>query len=146
MAKVINSCFTLNPEILKPLVVDLDGTLIKTDLLYQSLFSYVKRYPLTLFSPFVWLSRGKSQLKEELARHIDIDVSVLPYNQTVLEFIKAERSKNRPIILATASHRIHADRIAQHLRVFDEVMATEGQVNLSAATKRDCLVSAYGRN
>jgi 4-hydroxybenzoate polyprenyltransferase len=136
----------LNPEILKPLVVDLDGTLIKTDLLYQSLFSYVKRYPLTLFSPFVWLSRGKSQLKEELARHIDIDVSVLPYNQTVLEFIKAERSKNRPIILATASHRIHADRIAQHLRVFDEVMATEGQVNLSAATKRDCLVSAYGRN
>ncbi|NTV92096.1 MAG: UbiA family prenyltransferase [Chlorobiaceae bacterium] len=131
---------------LKPLVVDLDGTLIKTDLLYQSLFSYVKRYPLALPAPFVWLSKGKSRLKEELARHVDIDVSVLPYNQEVLEFIKAEREKNRRIILATASHRIHADRIAEHLQVFDEVMATEGQVNFSSSTKRDRLVSAFGAN
>jgi len=131
---------------LKPLVVDLDGTLIKTDLLYQSLFSYVKRYPLAILAPFVWLSKGKSRLKEELARHIDIDVSVLPYNQGVLEFIKAEREKNRRIILATASHRIHADRIAGHLQVFDEVMATEGQMNFSASTKRDRLVSAFGTN
>lgn len=119
----------------RPLVVDLDGTLIKTDILYQSLIMFVKQNPLEIISPFLWLTKGKGWLKEELAKRIYIDVSVLPYNNDVLDFIKSERSKNRRIVLATASHKSHAERIAQHLQLFDEVMASEGEINLSSSQK-----------
>lgn len=130
----------------RPLVVDLDGTLIRTDLLYQSLFSFVKQCPLSLFSPFIWLIKGKAELKAELAKRISVDVGLLPYNQEVIDFIQKEKAGARRIVLATASHKIHADRIAQHLQLFDEVMATEQSINLSSHAKRDRLVSRFGKN
>ena len=129
---------------LPPLVVDLDGTLIHTDLLYHSLFSFFKQQPSDFFLPFFWLSKGKSQLKTELARRIGIDVSVLPYDLEVIALIEAERAKNRQIILATASHKIYADQIAGHLKFFDRVLATEEHCNLSSHAKRDCLIKEFG--
>ena len=102
-----------------PLVVDLDGTLIRTDLLYQSLFSFIKQQPLQLLSPFFWLYKGKSHLKTELAHRITIDVSLLPYNPEVIALIERERTKHRLIILATASHKVYADQIAEYLNLFD---------------------------
>ncbi len=127
-----------------PLVVDLDGTLIRTDLLYQSLFLFVKQYPLQFFSPFIWLSKGKSHLKTELSRLISIDVTVLPYNPAVIALIESERAKNRQIILATASHKKYADQIAEHLKLFDRVVATDERFNLSSHVKKDCLVAEFG--
>ena len=129
---------------LSPLVVDLDGTLIRTDLLYQSLFSFIKERPLQLLAPFFWLSKGKSHLKTELAKRITIDVSVLPYEPAVIALIEGERAKHRPIILATASHKIYADRIAEHLNLFDRVIATDSSHNISSHAKRDLLVEEFG--
>ena len=127
-----------------PLVIDLDGTLIRTDLLYQSLFSFIKQRPLQCLLPFFWFFKGKAQLKTELARRIIIDVSVLPYDPEVIALIKTEREKNRQIILATASHKIYADQIAGHLNLFDRVLATDEHCNLSSHAKRDCLVKEFG--
>ncbi len=127
-----------------PLVVDLDGTLIRTDLLYQSLFLFIRQFPLQSLSPCIWLFRGKSHLKTELAKRVSIDVSVLPYNLAVIALIETERAKNRQIILATASHKIYADQIADHLNLFDRVFATADRYNLSSHTKRDCLVAEFG--
>ena len=127
-----------------PLVVDLDGTLIRTDLLYQSLFYFVKQRPFQLLSPFIWLFKGKSHLKTELAQRISIDISVLPYNPEVIALIECEKAKNRQIILATASHKIYASQVADHLNLFDRVLATDDRYNLSSHAKRDCLVAEYG--
>lgn len=127
-----------------PLVIDLDGTLIRTDLLYQSLFSFIKQRPLQCLLPFFWFFKGKAQLKTELARRIIIDVSVLPYDPEVIALIKTEREKNRQIILATASHKIYADQIAGYLNLFDRVLATDEHTNLSSHAKRDCLVKEFG--
>jgi len=127
-----------------PFVVDLDGTLIRTDLLYQSLFLFIKQKPLQLIAPFFWISKGKSHLKTELAHRVSIDISVLPYDTAVIALIKGERAKNRQIILATASHKIYADQIAKHLNLFDRVVATDGTRNFSSHAKRDFLVEEFG--
>ncbi len=129
---------------LPPLIVDLDGTLLRSDLLLETGMAFVRSHPLQLHKPLVWLGKGKIALKAGLAKSGDIDVSVLPYDPQVIEFIKAERLTGRQVVLATASHEILANRVAEHLQLFDHVMATDASRNLTAHRKRDVLVEHYG--
>jgi len=128
------------------LVIDLDGTLLRSDLLVESWLAYIRAYPRKFFLPFVWLVNGKAHLKENLARHAALDVTSLPYNSQVLDFIKFERSKGRHIVLATASHQSLAEAVAAHLGLFDRYMGTKGHINLSAHSKRNALVEEFGVN
>ena len=130
----------LNP----PLVVDLDGTLLRSDMLLETGMAFVRSQPLKLFYPLHWLLKGKAALKEGLALGAHIDVSALPYDPVVIELIKAQRVSGRTTVLATASHHSLADRIAEHLQLFDLVLATDADRNLSAERKRDVLVELYG--
>lgn len=127
-----------------PFVVDLDGTLLRSDMLLETGMAFVRHKPLSLFKPLGWLAKSKIALKEGLAHATDIDVSLLPYDPEIIALIKGERSKGRSIILATASHYTLAKRIADHLQLFDEVLATNAERNLSAHRKRDLLVEHYG--
>jgi 4-hydroxybenzoate polyprenyltransferase len=128
-----------------PLVVDLDGTLIRADLLIESGLAFIRAQPANLFKPLVWLfNSGKAHLKEKLAHAVDLDVKQLPYNEDVITLIKEKREQGTPIVLATASHKIYADKVAAHLQLFDRVFATQGEVNLSAHHKRDQLIAQYG--
>jgi 4-hydroxybenzoate polyprenyltransferase/phosphoserine phosphatase len=127
-----------------PLVVDLDGTLLRSDLLVESALAHARAKPLRALAPLAWLGGGKAALKQRLAEAADIDVAALPYDARVLELIARERALGRRIVLATASHRLYAERVAAHLQLFDEVLATENGVNLSAGRKRDSLLQRYG--
>jgi 4-hydroxybenzoate polyprenyltransferase/phosphoserine phosphatase len=127
-----------------PLVIDLDGTLLRSDLLLETGLLFLRDHPHRMLVPLQWLTRGKAALKKELADATEIDVSVLPYDSSVLSLIEAERGRGRRVVLATASHRRLADQVAQHLALFDAVFATDGGCNLSASTKRDALVQEYG--
>lgn len=127
-----------------PFVVDLDGTLIRTDMLLESGFAFIRSQPLRLFAPIAWLAEGKAELKAQLAAHTAIDVTALPYDMALMELLAAEKAKGREIVLATASHRRYAEQIAEHLQIIDRVIATEGKVNLSAEAKRDALVKEFG--
>lgn len=127
-----------------PLVVDLDGTLLRSDLLLETGMAFVRSQPLRLLQPVAWLARGKVALKEGLANATDIDVSVLPYDPNVIQLIEGARRSGRTVVLATASHHVLAGRIAEHLQLFDKVMATQAETNLSAHRKRDLLVENYG--
>lgn len=127
-----------------PLVIDLDGTLIRSDLLLESALLFLRAHPLAVFKLVLWLLQGKAFLKAQLATRIKIDAHTLPYSTQVIDLIRAEKSKERSIVLATASHKIYADAVAQHLPLFDKVLATEGDVNLSARRKREQLVALYG--
>lgn len=130
-----------------PLVIDLDGTLLNSDVLIESGLSYVRTKPFNFYNPLLWLLvGGKAGLKEKIANSVSIDVANLPYNQKVIELIEEERTKGRQIILATASHQIYADQIANHLGVFDVVFATNNGINLSSKNKREKLVSQFGEN
>jgi 4-hydroxybenzoate polyprenyltransferase/phosphoserine phosphatase len=129
---------------LPPLVIDLDGTLLRSDLLVESGLAFVRMQPASVLSPLKWLISGKAHLKEQLAKASEIDVTRLPYDTQVMAFIEQERATGREIVLATASHKIYADQIAAHLKLFDRVMATDGTTNLSATRKRDRLVAEFG--
>lgn len=128
----------------KPLVVDLDGTLIKTDLLLESFMLLIRANPFYIFLVLLWVAKGKTTLKEEIARRVDIPVEFLPYNNELIDYLKQEQQQGREIILATASHQRFAHDIAQHLQLFDDVLATTDKVNLSGAKKREALIQRYG--
>ena len=127
-----------------PLCVDLDGTLVLTDLLIEAVLVLVKRNPLYLLLLPVWLLRGKAAFKQEVYRRANLNVTALPYNQRLVALLREEHRAGRRIVLATAADRRVADQIAAHVGVFSEVLASDGRVNLAGATKCDALVRTFG--
>jgi 4-hydroxybenzoate polyprenyltransferase len=127
-----------------PLCVDCDGTLLKTDLLFESIFALLKKSPLTLFFLPFWLLQGKVYLKQRLAERVNLDVTLLPYNDHLVNFLREAKSQGRKLVLVTASPRKFAQQIADHLELFDSLMATDKGRNLSGKNKRDSLVAAFG--
>ena len=98
-------------EVAAPLCVDLDGTLVKTDLLFELLMLLVKRRPLDLFRVPGWLLKGRAHLKQKLALSVKLDVTCLPYREPLLSFLREQRAAGRGLPLATAA----ADRVAGQL-------------------------------
>jgi 4-hydroxybenzoate polyprenyltransferase len=131
-------------SVLPPLVVDLDGTLIKTDLLLESVCSLLRQQPLALFSLPVWLLKGRANLKQKIAQRVQLDPALLPYRTELLDYLRAEHDKGRSIILATASNERFARPVADHLKIFDMVLASDGVTNLAAERKRTRLVAQFG--
>lgn len=128
-----------------PLVVDLDGSLCRSDLLHESATAFVAAHPLQLLRLPQWLAHGgRARLKAELAARTDIDVSVLPYHPPLLAWLREQKAAGRPLLLATASDRRLAERVAAHLGLFDAVLASDGRTNLKGAAKRDALVERFG--
>ncbi len=123
-----------------PLVVDLDGTLIKTDLLFETASQFLLTQPWRLLALLSWLATGKCVLKEQLAAQTEIDAATLPYNETLLTWLKQEKSQGRTLILATASNIKLAQQVAEHLQLFDEVLASDAQTNLKSTAKCAALV------
>jgi hypothetical protein len=112
-----------------PLVVDLDGTVTPTDTLLESIILLFRRSPLSIILTPFWLLRGRAFFKEVVASRVAISAAALPYQHELLEYLRNERQQGRRIVLATAAHRVIADRVASHLQVFDAIIATEGGVN-----------------
>jgi 4-hydroxybenzoate polyprenyltransferase/phosphoserine phosphatase len=127
-----------------PLVIDLDGTLIRTDLLHESTFGLLRGGPHLLLALPLWLARGKAHLKRRIAERVSLDVTSLPYDESVLEWIRAERTAGRRIVLCTASDQTYARKVAEHLGVFDELIASDGLINVSAHRKAALLVERFG--
>ncbi len=122
------------------LIVDLDHTLIDTDLLVKSSIGVLRKNPWLLLNYFLWLSRGKGYLKDQLVKRFEINVTNLPYNQKVIDYIRQRKSYGSRVILATASHKNYAFAIAKHLQLFDDVMATNKDLNLSSHVKAEKLI------
>lgn len=126
-----------------PLGVDLDFTLIRTDILSECLLAYVRPNPFRAFRVLGWLIRGKGFLKRKLAEAYELDPATLPYNETLVAFLKAERANGRKIHLATAADVVIARKIADSLDVFDGVIATEGPLNMRGEAKAEALKERF---
>lgn len=127
-----------------PLVVDLDGTLIRSDLLFESALGAVRRKPLNLLRLPYWLGQGAPALKHHLAEESRLDISTLPYREELLDYLRQEKSRGRHIVLATAADQLLANAVSRELGVFDAIFASDGVDNLSGERKRDVLVAAFG--
>jgi 4-hydroxybenzoate polyprenyltransferase len=128
-----------------PLCVDLDGTLIKSDLLLESVLVLLKSNLLYAFLLPLWLIRGKAHLKHKIASLVDLEVEFLPYNEAFLNYLKEQKAQGRSLVLATSSNRKFAEEIAQHLGLFNRVIASDSNTNLRGSRKREMLVDAFGR-
>ncbi|HEY4093131.1 MAG TPA: UbiA family prenyltransferase [Luteibacter sp.] len=126
-----------------PLCVDLDGTLIHSDLLIESALALVSRQPLVVFAMLLWLLRGKAHLKRKIAERVELDPATLPYNQELIAWLHTQRGF-RPVILCTASDSGLVHPVATHVGVFDDVLASDGRTNLSGSNKAKLLVERYG--
>ncbi len=118
-----------------PLCVDLDGTLIAGDLLWEALLALLRQRPWWLLLLPVWLLRGKSHLKEQLACRVHLAVEALPYRPEVLDLIRRAKAAGRRIVLATASNYRFAMAVADYLQLFDEVLASDSTHNLKGQAK-----------
>lgn len=127
-----------------PLYVDLDGTLSYTDLLFESLLLLIKRNPFYLFLCCFWLLRGRGNLKAQIASRIELDVSLLPYNDALLAYLQQQRNAGRRLILASASDRSLVQRVADHLGIFDAVLGSDASINLKSAAKLQAIEADAG--
>ena len=126
------------------LAVDLDGTLIATDLLWECFFSLIRSNPLILFMLPLWLMRGKTYFKQQVFSRVESAPEALPYRKGVLERLRTEKERGRRVVLATASDAGHARAIAAHLGLFDDVIGSDGQRNLKSHAKAVALTDRYG--
>jgi 4-hydroxybenzoate polyprenyltransferase/phosphoserine phosphatase len=126
------------------LYVDLDGTLVTTDLLHESFLAALKRSPWIAIQCVGWLLQGRARLKEELAARAALDVTTLPYRESVLAYLREERARGRHIVLATASWTGLAEAVARHLGLFDEVLATSRECNFKGDAKAKRLLERCG--
>ncbi len=127
-----------------PLCVDLDGTLVKSDTLFDALCQLVRRQPAQIWRIPLWLAGGRARLKSEAARRAPLDAARLPYNADLLRYLHAQRREGRRIYLATGADAALAERVAAHLGIFDGVLASEGATNLTRSKKLRRLKDRFG--
>jgi 4-hydroxybenzoate polyprenyltransferase/phosphoserine phosphatase len=128
----------------RPLVVDLDGTLVRSDLLIETAFSELGRRPHSLFDMVPALLRGKASLKHRLAQPVDFDPAALPYDDEVITCIRQASADGRPVYLASASNGRLVKAIADHLGIFTGWFASDETTNLAGHAKAQRLVDAFG--
>ncbi|MES3007993.1 MAG: UbiA family prenyltransferase [Pseudomonadota bacterium] len=118
-----------------PLYVDLDGTLIHSDLLLESFLELIRRNLLLVFLVPFWMLRGKAFLKREIARRVQLRVDLLPYNKPFLDFLREQKQSGRRLVLISASDDSLVQAVAAHLGLFDATIGSDGVVNCSGTRK-----------
>lgn len=117
------------------LYVDLDGTLINTDLLLESLYRLLATNFLYLFAVPVWLLKGKANLKHQIASRVNLRVDLLPYNQKLISYLETEKSLGRQLVLISASHHSMVNEVASHTGLFDQAFGSSEHENLKGSRK-----------
>jgi 4-hydroxybenzoate polyprenyltransferase/phosphoserine phosphatase len=130
----------------RALCVDLDGTLVKSDTLVDSLFLLVRTHPLRSLRAPLWLKGGKAALKARVCSEVQLDAARLPYNRKLLEYLTRQHSQGRKLYLTTGADTSLARRIADHLGIFEEVLASDGLTNLTGHNKLQSLQQRFAEN
>ena len=136
----------MNQAELTPLYVDLDGTLTRSDVLVESIFALLRINPLFIFLFPAWLFHGKAHFKREIAKRVDLDVSLLPFTQDLLAFLRTHRQQGRRLVLITASDQKYADAVAEHTGIFDLAIGSDGVTNLSRNRKLNRILADCGQS
>ena len=134
----------ISPLASLPLCVDLDGTLVKSDSLVDSVLVLARQHPAKLLAIPGWLGQGKAAFKRHVTQSVTLDVAALPYNQPLLTYLEEQHAAGRSLYLATAADRSLADRIAAHLPIFSGVLASDGAHNLAGENKLAAFRSTFG--
>lgn len=129
-----------------PLVVDLDGTLLRTDLFQEAAVGLAVRRPIAFLGVVAKSWQSKAGLKRQLHDRVAIDPETLPYREPVLQCIHEARDAGRRIVLATAADSVPARAVADHLGLFDDVLASDGVTNCKGEAKLAAIRELLGND
>lgn len=115
------------------LVVDLDALLVTSDLGFEAFWTALAQQPSSLVSP-----------RDPARDAPSLDVTALPYNSEVLDALRQWRAGGGRIYLVAAADRPLAERIADHLEVFDGTFGADGNRPLSGTEKASLLADRFG--
>jgi 4-hydroxybenzoate polyprenyltransferase len=127
------------------IAVDLDGTLVLTDTLHESVLLMLKQTFFSLFLFPFWLLQGKAAFKNKLMQRIYLNATLLPYNNVLIDWLIKQRESGRKVVLATAADECIANAVAKHVDLFDEVLASGGKINNASLNKSRLLDERYGQ-
>ena len=131
-------------KVMVPICVDLDGTLISEDITLISVKEFLAQSIGNIFKIIWWYFHGMPHMKKQIAQQVDVNISKLTYNKKLLEFLKKKKAEGHKIFLATASDEILANKVADFLKIFDGVFASDGHAYLKAEVKANTLVTILG--
>lgn len=123
---------------LPPLVVDVDRTLIATDLLWEGILRVIVERPHRLPYVLAGLLRGRSGFKGRVAEVARLDLERMPLNRDVQRLMREARAAGRSVVLASAGHRSQVEELARRVGA-DRILCTEGRANLKGHRKLEAV-------
>lgn len=129
-----------------PLIIDLDGTLILTDSLHETLLILIKECPYSIFRLIKIWFQGKAKFKKFVYEQVGYKADKMPYRSEIIDYILQEKLKGRRIYLATAAYKGIADKTADFINYFDGVIATDAELNLKGIRKLEAIQQKIGQN
>ncbi|MDE1463024.1 UbiA family prenyltransferase [Spartinivicinus poritis] len=130
----------------KYIFVDLDGTLVRTDLFLESILKLIKQKPFYIFQIIFWLLQGRQVAKAKVANLVEINAENLPYTTELVDYLKTQKKQGKRLILATASNQAFANTVAKYLGIFDQVIASDNTNNLKGSNKLASIQNIVGND
>lgn len=128
----------------RPIFVDLDGTLLRTDVFLESLIILLKANFPKAMNPLIGLLRGPAPLKRYVAQHVPLSASNPPLNEPLVRYLYEQYEAGREIYLATGADRIHAEQMVEQLPIFSGIVASDGVTNHVGSAKLSAIQEICG--
>ena len=125
------------------LAVDMDGTLLRTDVMFECMAALLKR-PWALAAALWALRHGRAAFKAALARRAKVDVALLPVDESLLAWLRDEHTGGRKLVLYSAADESIVRAVAARFAIFDDVAGSDGRTNLRSERKYDAIETRYG--
>jgi len=127
------------------LAVDLDGTLLRGDLLAEGLIRLFLPKFWRIPSALGWLIQGgPSLVKAKVAASAPLDGACLPWNNDVVRFCEKWQADGGRVVLATAADAGAAAAATRHFPFIDRVLGSTAGDNLKGARKAARLREEFG--
>ncbi|WP_421704687.1 UbiA family prenyltransferase [Aliiroseovarius sp.] len=127
-----------------PLVLDVDGTFLRTDMLVESFWAGMGKHPIATIAASLRHLGDRPRLKAELARIGQPRTDLMPVHAEIAELAQIARNEGREVVFASASDRELVERLAVDHGLEGKVFGSENGTNLKGTAKAEALVAAYG--